>query len=332
MNRVHASGSMSTIYGFSKNEHMKITNLTAIASLLLLTSCSPRVITSIVKTYPDMIPADSVYVIGLGEKVPNTAETIGRVSVVDRGTSTNCNYDQVLHLAQVATGKSGGNGLALTNHEKPSFWGSSCHQISGLMLRLSDKDVDTLRTNPVQDMIDLDLEVARQIRADRKLPANNFEFNIGYGWVTSQLYDAYGNSAGSKGGMDWKIGYQYIWSSGWGIGVNYFGSKTSFEVGDIQLSYIAPECAWGMKSGKWIFKGGLGVGLFLYNDPGYKTSGLGVHASIGLEYMLSDHWGIGISANTMNASLPKQNNFELKDNEHSGITRFNLLGGLRWYF
>ena len=60
---------------------MKITNLTAIASLLLLTSCSPRVITSIVKTYPDMIPADSVYVIGLGEKVPNTAETIGRVSV-----------------------------------------------------------------------------------------------------------------------------------------------------------------------------------------------------------------------------------------------------------
>ena len=61
---------------------------------------------------------------GLGEKVPNTAETIGRVSVVDRGTSTNCRYDQVLHLAQEATGKIGGNGLAITNHQKPSFWGS----------------------------------------------------------------------------------------------------------------------------------------------------------------------------------------------------------------
>ena len=46
------------------------------------------------------------------------AETIGRVSVVDRGTSTNCRYDQVLHLAQEATGKIGGNGLAITNHQK----------------------------------------------------------------------------------------------------------------------------------------------------------------------------------------------------------------------
>lgn len=110
---------------------MKKTKLLAATAMLLLTSCSPKVVTNIVRTYPDIIPADSVYVIGLGEKVPNTAETIGRVSVVDRGTSTNCRYDQVLHLAQEATGKIGGNGLAITNHQKPSFWGSSCHQIYG---------------------------------------------------------------------------------------------------------------------------------------------------------------------------------------------------------
>ena len=84
---------------------MKKTKLLAATAMLLLTSCSPKVVTNIVRTYPDIIPADSVYVIGLGEKVPNTAETIGRVSVVDRGTSTNCRYDQVLHLAQEATGR-----------------------------------------------------------------------------------------------------------------------------------------------------------------------------------------------------------------------------------
>ena len=75
---------------------MKKTKLLAATAMLLLTSCSPKVVTNIIRTYPDIIPADSVYVIGLGEKVPNTAETIGRVSVVDRGTSTNCRYD-ILH-------------------------------------------------------------------------------------------------------------------------------------------------------------------------------------------------------------------------------------------
>ena len=66
---------------------MKKTKLLAATAMLLLTSCSPKVVTNIVRTYPDIIPADSVYVIGLGEKVPKTDETLGRVSVVDRGTS-----------------------------------------------------------------------------------------------------------------------------------------------------------------------------------------------------------------------------------------------------
>ena len=221
---------------------MKKTKLFAVATILLMTSCSPKVVTNIVRTYPDMIPADSVYVIGLGEKVPNTAETIGRVSVVDRGTSRNCRYDQVLHLAQEETGKNGGNGLAITNHQKPSFWGSSCHQISGLMLRLSDRTVDTLKTNPVQDVIDLDLIVAKDYAERRKAPANTFEASFGYGWVTSKIYDINGAALGSKGGVEWKLGYEYVWSSGMGIGLQYSGFKKSFTGGDMVFSYIAPEC------------------------------------------------------------------------------------------
>lgn len=87
------------------------------ATLLLLTACSPKVVTHISKTYPDVIPADSVHVIEPGGMVPNTAETIGRVAVVDRGFSNKCRYDQVLRLAQEATGKNGGNGAC---HYRPS--------------------------------------------------------------------------------------------------------------------------------------------------------------------------------------------------------------------
>ena len=134
---------------------MKETKLLAVTAILLLTSCSPKVVTHIVRTYPNPVPADSVYVIEPGDTVPNTAETLGSVSVVDRGTSRNCRYDQVLRLAQEATGKNGGNGLAITEHVKPSFWGSSCHQINALMLHLTDTKVNATEGNPVQDMIDL---------------------------------------------------------------------------------------------------------------------------------------------------------------------------------
>ena len=73
-------------------KHLKTVNLYGVAMLLLMTACSPKVVTHISKVYPDIIPTDSVYVIELGDKVPNTAETIGRISVVDRGTSSKCRY------------------------------------------------------------------------------------------------------------------------------------------------------------------------------------------------------------------------------------------------
>ncbi len=313
-------------------KHLKTVNLYGVAMLLLMTACSPKVVTHISKVYPDIIPTDSVYVIELGDKVPNTAETIGRISVVDRGTSSKCRYDQVLHLAQEATGKNGGNGLAITDHLKPSFWGSSCHQISGLMLRLSDRQVDTMKVNPVQDMIELDHVVTKERAENRRAPSSTFEGSIGYGWVTSKLYDVDGRSLGSKGGVDWKLSYEYTWSSGWGIGMQYSGFRASFPGGNMMLSYIAPEWVVRSRWDKWILKAGLGLGLFLYNEPGYHSSGLGAHATIGLEYMITNQWGVGISANTINGSLPDRSEVKLKDNERTGITRFNVLGGIRWYF
>ena len=49
---------------------MKKTKLLAATAMLLLTSCSPKVVTNIVRTYPGIIPADSVYVIGWEKKCP----------------------------------------------------------------------------------------------------------------------------------------------------------------------------------------------------------------------------------------------------------------------
>lgn len=311
---------------------MKAANFFAGTTLLLLTACSPKVTTHITKAYPGVIPADSVHVIELGETIPNTAQMIGRVSVADRSTSINCRYDQVLRLAQEATGKNGGNGLAITDHLKPSPWGSSCHQISGLMLRLSDMEVDTLKVNSLQDMVDLDHLVARKRKEERRAPSSTFEGSIGYGWITSKLYDADGYSMGSKSGLEWKLSYEYTWSSGWGIGLQYSGFRTSFPGGNMMLSYIAPEWVARYRWNKLILKAGLGIGAFLYHEPFYNSAGVGAHVTVGLEYMLTNHWGVGVSLNTVNGTLPDRGDVILNDNERTGVSRINVLGGLRYYF
>ena len=105
-----------------------------ILSLLLplfLGSCAPKVLTHIEKEYPSRIAADEVHLYGVGQTVPETAERIGSVRVVDGGASTKCNYEQVVALAKQETAKSGGNALALTDHRKPPAicFGSATRQI-----------------------------------------------------------------------------------------------------------------------------------------------------------------------------------------------------------
>ena len=118
---------------------MKIANLLLILLLpVCLGSCAPKVITHIERSYSPRVAAEEVLLYGVGQTVPESAELIGTVKVVDRGASTKCNYDQVVALAKQTTSKSGGNALALTDHREPSLLGSSCHQITGNMLWIGD--------------------------------------------------------------------------------------------------------------------------------------------------------------------------------------------------
>lgn len=52
---------------------------------LLLGSCAPKVLTHIEKKYPSRVVADEVHLYGVGQTVPETAERIGSVRVVDGG-------------------------------------------------------------------------------------------------------------------------------------------------------------------------------------------------------------------------------------------------------
>ena len=145
---------------------------------LLLTACNPRVMTDIMISH-DPLPADSVHVFDVGETAPNSAEAIGKVAVVDAGFTTRCKYDQILQLAKEETGQAGGNGLLLITHLKPSFWGSSCHQIEGMMLFLHDMNIDSLAPNPVMRGVET-MEAIRKEkeRKENKTKEKNAEDNL----------------------------------------------------------------------------------------------------------------------------------------------------------
>ena len=135
---------------------IKCLSVLLVSFLFLMTGCAPKVITNISKSYPASVTADKVRLYELGEAVPASAERIGNVSVVDNGVSTKCNYDQVVWLAKQETAKAGGNALALTDHRKPSLLGSSCHQIAGSMLLVSD--TAAFRAAPLSKALDLEEE------------------------------------------------------------------------------------------------------------------------------------------------------------------------------
>ena len=135
---------------------IKCLSVLLVSFLFLMTGCAPKVITNISKSYPASVTADKVRLYELGEAVPASAERIGNVSVVDNGVSTKCNYDQVVWLAKQETAKAGGNALALTDHRKPSLLGSSCHQIAGSMLLVSD--TVAFRAAPLSKALDLEEE------------------------------------------------------------------------------------------------------------------------------------------------------------------------------
>ncbi len=109
-----------------------------IVALALISACSPKVTSTLQKSYQPISYDQEVFVLGLNEEVPSQAEVIGSIKVGDNGLSTNCDFETVVELAKIEVRKAGGNVLKITEHKLPSVMGSSCHQIKADILRMSD--------------------------------------------------------------------------------------------------------------------------------------------------------------------------------------------------
>lgn len=123
-----------------------------IASLLVITSCSPKVSSKFSKKYPALDYREEVRVFDLQDPVPSNPEELGVVKIGDTGFTTHCGYTEVIEKAKTEARSVGGNAIKITKHTLPNMWGSSCHQITATILK-----VDHFDMLPVSEVVDSSL-------------------------------------------------------------------------------------------------------------------------------------------------------------------------------
>lgn len=317
----------------------KITQFSVLYLLpLFLGSCAPKVLTEINNPHTPVVTANEVRLYEVGDSVPQSAELIGRVKVLDSGLSTHCQYDQVVALAKEKTAQSGGNALALTDHRKPSIW-SSCHQIAGNMLLIDETkrhETYTRATTPVEDSKECNCEEQSRFRH------NTFYANIGYSCIVSKFYMPLEATGYPKRGMDWMAGYDWVSTSGFGAGVMYSGYKSSYLLSDIdfaiKLTYIAPQFVMKQQFRQWSIEEKLGIGYFNYRESvkgsgSVSASGVGYNFLLGTEYHVSDLVGIGANIGYISGSLPEDKFGNPNEEDGStGIFRLHFNVGVRFHF
>lgn len=317
----------------------KITQFSVLYLLpLFLGSCAPKVLTEINNPHTPVVTANEVRLYEVGDSVPQSAELIGRVQVLDSGLSTHCQYDQVVALAKEKTAQSGGNALALTDHRKPSIW-SSCHQIAGNMLLIDETkrhETYTRATTPVEDSKECNCEEQSRFRH------NTLYANIGYSCIVSKFYMPLEATGHPKRGMDWMAGYDWVSTSGFGAGVMYSGYKSSYLLSDIdfavKLTYIAPQFVMKQQFRQWSIEEKLGIGYFNYRESvkgsgSVSASGVGYNFLLGTEYHVSDLVGIGANIGYISGSLPEDKFGNPNEEDGStGIFRLHFNVGVRFHF
>lgn len=317
----------------------KITQFSVLYLLpLFLGSCAPKVLTEINNPHTPVVTANEVRLYEVGDSVPQSAELIGRVKVLDSGLSTHCQYDQVVALAKEKTAQSGGNALTLTDHRKPSIW-SSCHQIAGNMLLIDETkrhETYTRATTPVEDSKECNCEEQSRFRH------NTFYANIGYSCIVSKFYMPLEATGHPKRGMDWMAGYDWVSTSGFGAGVMYSGYKSSYLLSDIdfaiKLTYIAPQFVMKQQFRQWSIEEKLGIGYFNYRESvkgsgSVSASGVGYNFLLGTEYHVSDLVGIGANIGYISGLLPEDKFGNPNEEDGStGIFRLHFNVGVRFHF
>ena len=334
-------------------------------------SCSPKISTTITKKYPPQAPDALVTVYTKIQDVPPQWEPIGTLDIGDTGFSTNCDSVSIFSLAKIETRKAGGNGLLVTKHLRPTIFGSSCHQISGTMMLVSDfsqaKNVSPENDSPetITFVQAQPAEVSFR-QPSNQLPRMSFMLDAGYNWRTAKIdpdADPFEKHLLEQvmSGFLWTASMAFQIKDYYGIGLTFQQFGASYEAfGTMngkegvyhtsdRITYIGPAFAMQTPLGKNAFLNlsfGLGyLGHVKKEDfagEKYKTSGsaLGTQSKIGLSFKIAQDWAIGceilstggtIFKYTMIDDFGNQTIQKFDPKKGNSLAQFGMTLGIRYY-
>ncbi len=142
---------------------MKTQNVFLVISILIaFSSCSPKVSTTLSKSYPPLDYKQEVIVFGLVEDAPSHSEVLGQVKVGDSGLSVKCGYEVVIDQAKLEARNVGGNAIKIIKHKNPGLW-SSCHRITAQILKLENAEEFQIKEEE-EILLDVDYAVLNVYR------------------------------------------------------------------------------------------------------------------------------------------------------------------------
>lgn len=318
----------------------------------LIFSCSPKVSLVLTKRYSPRSPQDTVRVYEQNEEIPKQSELLAKIAVYDAGAAVKCGYDRILSIAKTEALKIGGDGLQIIDHMRPSFWGSTCHQIRANIIKTGDYSGADSVAISLQQVVNVSPK--KKMERNVNPPLHNFDLNLGYAWiynrtknlsVNGQLFeDVPGN------GVTWDLQYSCFPKSFIGFGAIYSGHAFSGTfrgiTNRILLTYLAPMlCLKSCQLKNWLWQCKLGLGFLAYLDHRKGTNvnsiatTLGSNVGVGVEYKVNNNWGIGSDISLINGSFGKiRSRYEgytetqvFDNGRRMGVSRINVMIGLKYY-
>lgn len=232
---------------------MKITPfLVFLGVLVFLSSCSPRISSSITKNYPALDSLDEVAVLEVTEKIPANTEKLGEVKIGDTGFTTKCDFETVLKAAKVEARRAGGNLLKITVHTYPDL-ASSCHRITATIYKVTPLDVATPLTvntpgdsttqsiQPVQEPVRDTIEIIKAGGGykykfnDQLLTLNSFEEVV----LDNSTATEYFKKAKGTSGFISVLGYAGGFLIGYPIGTALGGGKANWTLAAVGCGLVA---------------------------------------------------------------------------------------------
>ncbi|GHV10647.1 hypothetical protein FACS1894162_5260 [Bacteroidia bacterium] len=322
----------------------------------------------ITKTYPVNEADKSVTVFMDPSLAPTNSESLGVVSITDSGFSTKCDSVTVVELLKEEAHKAGGNAVLVTEYIRPSIWKSSCHQMTGTVLRVHDFDSFA----QITDTDGSQLTTVKVIQPERKLPKFTLSANIGYGWRGAKMNPDFSMEEREyyKGLMSGLVGdasFNYYFNDYYGIGLIYSAynanqdkyGRMAFEDGSSEtgnwktndlFQFIGPAFLMRVPVGnqKWILDCNIGLGYLDYSSKqtfasqSQRTYGatFGSYLSFGAEYKINEHWAIGlrfaevigILTNYTVDTNGNKKSFSVDNTKDGiGLGQFHVLAGIRYY-